>query len=89
MCLGIPGKITKIYTCDGLRMGVVDFEGVTREVCLDFTPEAEVGSYTVIHVGFAISLLSEEEAQLTLATLREISDIGEELGVEPMSGASV
>jgi len=88
MCLGIPGKITRIYSLDGLRMGMVDFEGVTREVCLDFTPEAEIGDYTVIHVGFAISLLSEAEAQQTLATLREISDIGEELGLDPISRAS-
>ncbi len=62
MCLGVPGKITEIYTAGGLRMGKVDFGGVVREACLEYVPEAEVGNYTVIHVGFAISLLSEEEA---------------------------
>jgi hydrogenase expression/formation protein HypC len=62
-------------------MGKVDFGGVTRETCLDFVPEAEIGDYTVIHVGFAISLLSEEEAQKTLEMLREIDALGEELGL--------
>lgn len=81
MCLGVPGKITEIYERDGLKMGKVDFSGIVRETCLDFVPEAKVGDYTVIHVGFAISLLSEEEAQKTLEMLREIVDIGEELGL--------
>ena len=81
MCLGVPGKIVEIYEKDGMQMGKVDFGGVTRETCLDFVPEAVVGDYTVIHVGFAISLLSEEEAQKTLEMLQEISDLGEELGL--------
>ena len=81
MCLGVPGKITEIYARDGLKMGKVDFGGIVRETCLDFVPEAQVGDYTVIHVGFAISLLSEEEAQKTLEMLREITNLGEELGL--------
>ena len=81
MCLGVPGKITTIYQENGMRMGKVDFGGVIRETCLDFVPEAEVGDYTVIHVGFAISLLSEDEAQKTLDLLREIGQFGEELGL--------
>ena len=81
MCLGVPGKITDIYENNGMKMGKVDFGGVTRETCLDFVPEAEIGDYTVIHVGFAISLLSEEEAQKTLEMLREIDALGEELGL--------
>ncbi len=81
MCLGVPGKIIEIYERDGLNMGKVDFSGIVRETCLDFVPEAKVGDYTVIHVGFAISLLSEEEANKTLEMLREIVDIGEELGL--------
>jgi hydrogenase expression/formation protein HypC len=81
MCLGVPGKITSIYDKDGMKMGKVDFGGVIRETCLDFVPEAEIGDYTVIHVGFAISLLSEEEAQKTLDMLREIGQLGEELGL--------
>lgn len=83
MCLGVPGMITEIYQKDTMRMGVVDFGGVTREACLDFVPEAKVGDYTIIHVGFAISLLSEEDATRTLALLKEISDIEEEIGTQP------
>ena len=85
MCLGIPGKILTIYAADGLRMGKIDFGGVQREACLDYVPEAEVGDYVIVHVGFAISRLSEEEAQETLDLIREIMDIEEELGPEVKS----
>lgn len=80
MCLGVPGKIVEIYEKGGLKMAKVDFGGIFREACLDYVPEAEIGDYCVIHVGFAISLLSEEEAQDTLSLLKEITDIEEELG---------
>lgn len=80
MCLGIPGKIIEIYETDGLKMCRVDFGGVAREACLAYVPEAKVGDYTVIHVGFAISLLNETEAQATLETLQEILNVDEELG---------
>ena len=82
MCLGVPGKIIEMYETGDLKMGKIDFGGVTREACLDFVPEANLGDYTVIHVGFAISLLSEQEAQETLDLIREISNIEEELGIE-------
>ena len=82
MCLGVPGKIVEKYESGGLQMGKIDFGGVTREACLEYVPEAELGDYAVIHVGFAISLLSEQEAQETLALLREISNVEEELGLE-------
>ena len=88
MCLGVPGKITEIYESNGMKMGKVDFGGVIRETCLDFVPEAQIGDYTVIHVGFAISLLSEEEAQKTLEMLREIDALGEELGLYEKSSPS-
>ncbi len=80
MCLGVPGKIVEIYEKNGLKMGKVDFGGIFREACLDYVPEAQVGEYCVIHVGFAISLLSESEAMETLDLLRQISNIEEELG---------
>lgn len=83
MCLAVPGKIIETYQADGLKMGKVDFGGVVRETCLEYVPQAEVGDYVVIHVGFAISMVSEEEAQATLETLREIMRLGEELGPEP------
>ena len=78
MCLGVPGKIIDIYQQGELTMGKIDFGGVTREACLAYVPEAEIGDYTVIHVGFALHLISEEEAQETLSLLREIAAIGEE-----------
>lgn len=79
MCLSIPGKITEITQDGSLIMGMVDFGGVTREVCLDYVPEAQVGQYVLIHVGFAISLLDEEEAMIRLNTIREIENFEEEL----------
>jgi hydrogenase expression/formation protein HypC len=83
MCLGVPGKLVELYKNGDLPMGKVDFGGISREACLAYVPEAQVGDYVVVHVGFAISLLSEEEAAKTLEMLREVSDIQAELGVEP------
>jgi hydrogenase expression/formation protein HypC len=78
MCLGVPGKIVEIYETDGLKMGKIDFGGVQREACLEYVPDARVGEYTVIHVGFAISRLSEEEAMASLEILRQVVDLDEE-----------
>jgi len=83
MCLGVPGKIVEIEENEGLKMAKVDFGGIFREACLDYVPEAKVGDYCVIHVGFAISLLSEKEAMETLDLLKQITDLEEELGPEP------
>ena len=74
MCLAIPGKIIEIYEQTGLLMGKVDFGGVIREVCLTYVPEAKIGDYTVIHVGFALNLIDEKDALETLALLDEISN---------------
>ena len=82
MCLGIPGKITEIYEKDTLKMGKLDFGGVTKEVCLAYVPEAQVGDYALIHVGFALSLMDEDEAIETLKLIKEMADIGEEIGPE-------
>ncbi len=73
MCLAVPGKITEIYENAGLLMGKIDFGGVIREACLAYVPEAKVGDYTVIHVGFALNLLDEAEALETLRLFGEIS----------------
>jgi hydrogenase expression/formation protein HypC len=73
MCLGVPGRIVEIHSTNGLNMGRVDFGGVLREVCLDYVPQAKPGDYCIVHVGFALSLLSEAEAQETLALLEEIA----------------
>jgi hydrogenase expression/formation protein HypC len=74
MCLAVPGKIIEIYEQTGLLMGKVDFGGVTREVCLSYVPEAKIGDYTIIHVGFALNLIDEKEALETLALLDEIAN---------------
>jgi len=80
MCLGVPGKIIETYESNGLHMAKVDFGGIFREACLSYVPEAQVGEYCIIHVGFAISLLNESEAIETLDLLRQIGDIEKELG---------
>lgn len=81
MCLGVPGKIVETYEKNGLHMAKVDFGGVFREACLNYVPEAQVGEYCIIHVGFAISLLSESDAMETLELLREMGSFEEEIGI--------
>ena len=82
MCLGIPGQITKIWTDpqSNLPMAKVDFGGVGKEVCLSLEPEAQVDDYVLVHVGFAISRIDEEEAQQTLELLAQMGELAEELG---------
>jgi hydrogenase expression/formation protein HypC len=79
MCLGIPGKITEIYEEDSLQMAKINFGGIVKEVCLAYTPEAKVGDYALIHVGFAISLMDEEEARETLKLMKEVADFEHEI----------
>ena len=83
MCLGIPGKIIEIFDNNTLRMCKIDFGGVVREACLEALPDAKVGDYTIVHAGFALNLLSEEEAQETLSLLNEIAALDDELGLNP------
>lgn len=73
MCLAVPGKIIEIYENAGLLMGKIDFGGAIREACLAYVPDAKVGDYTIIHVGFALNLLDEAEAQETLKLFDDIS----------------
>jgi hydrogenase expression/formation protein HypC len=78
MCLGIPGRIVERRDDAGLAVGTVDFGGVRREVCLAYVAdEVEVGDYVVVHVGFAISKVHEDEAQRTFEVLREMSQLDE------------
>ncbi|RPI91013.1 MAG: HypC/HybG/HupF family hydrogenase formation chaperone [Chloroflexi bacterium] len=79
MCLGIPGKITEIYEEDSLKMAKIDFGGIVKEVCLAYIPEAKVGNYALVHVGFAISLMDEEEARETLKLIKEVTDLSNEI----------
>jgi hydrogenase expression/formation protein HypC len=75
MCLGVPGKVIGMYEKDGIRMGTVDFGGIRREACLAYAPEVEVGHWVVIHVGFAISTVNEEEAARSYALLAEMDNL--------------
>jgi hydrogenase expression/formation protein HypC len=77
MCLGIPGKLLDAYDANGLRMGKVQFGGIVREACLAYVPEANVGDYVVVHVGFAISRVDEEEALRTYMLLEEMGQLSE------------
>jgi hydrogenase expression/formation protein HypC len=75
MCLGVPGRVVDIFQQDGIRMGTVDFGGITRAACLEYAPEVDVGSFVVIHVGFAISVVDEEEAARSYALLAEMDNL--------------
>jgi hydrogenase expression/formation protein HypC len=79
MCLGIPGKVLSIREEMGTRMATVDFGGVTKAVCLAYVPEVEVGDYTIVHAGFAITQLDEASALQTLALFTELGVLEEEL----------
>lgn len=79
MCLGIPGQIVDVDEGGLMRMGKVDFGGVTREVCLAYVPEAQVGDYVIVHVGFAISQVDEAEAHETLQLMAEVGILEGEL----------
>ena len=79
MCLAIPGKVEEITEESGLRMGRVNFGGVVKRVCLDYVPEVQVGDYTIVHVGFALSKIDEETAEQTLAEFRAMGVLDEEL----------
>jgi hydrogenase expression/formation protein HypC len=82
MCLGIPGKVIEIRDDGSMLMGKIDFGGVRKEACLAYVPEIEIGDYVIVHVGFAISRLDEEEALKTLELLRMLDDdaVAMELG---------
>jgi len=78
MCLSIPGKVISIdETNPELRMGKVSFSGVTKEICLQWVPDVQVGEYVLAHVGFALSKIDEKDAHETLAILKEMGDLEE------------
>lgn len=82
MCLAVPGRITGVSETGLMRMGTVDFGGVTREVCLAYVPEAQVGDYVLVHVGFAISRVDEAEARETLELMVASGILGEEVATQ-------
>jgi hydrogenase expression/formation protein HypC len=78
MCLAIPGKLIEIeQDVAGVRMGRANFGGIVKQVCLEYAPEAKPGDYVLVHVGFAISTVNEEEAERTFAALRDLEQLGE------------
>jgi hydrogenase expression/formation protein HypC len=79
MCLAVPGQIESIFDDRGTRMGKVNFGGVVKVVCLAYLPDIQVGDYTIVHVGFAISQIDEASAQETLRTFEELGLLEEEL----------
>lgn len=89
MCLAIPGKVMDIQTdAAGIKVGKANFGGIVKQVCLEYTPEVQVGDYVLVHVGFALSKVDEEEAARTYALLEEMGQLSElEDGEERPAGA--
>ena len=78
MCLAIPGKLIEIANdANGVRMGRANFGGIVKQVCLEYTPEVQTGDYVLVHVGFALSKVNEEEAARTYQLLEEMKQLGE------------
>jgi hydrogenase expression/formation protein HypC len=77
MCLAIPGKLIEITGDHGIRMGRVNFGGIVKQVCLEYTPDADPGDYVLVHVGFALSKVEEAEAARTYKALQELKQLGE------------
>ncbi len=88
MCLGVPGKVVSITRHEvGMQMGRVQFGGIQKEVCLSFLPEIRVGDFVIVHAGFAISQVDEEEAAKTFAILKEMGDLAELAETDETPGA--
>ncbi len=79
MCLAVPGKITEIFEEASLKMGHIDYGGTINKACLEYVPDAQIGQYALVHAGFAISVLDEEEAQKSLAAWQELHEKMESL----------
>jgi hydrogenase expression/formation protein HypC len=78
MCLAIPGKVLDVETnAEGVRMGRANFGGIVKQVCLEYVPEVVIGDYVLVHVGFALSKVDEEEAARTFKFLDELKQLGE------------
>ena len=75
MCLAVPGKVREIYEENGLKMGLIDYSGTINRTCLEYVPEASIGQYVIVHAGFAISVLNEEEARKSLELWAQASSL--------------
>jgi hydrogenase expression/formation protein HypC len=78
MCLAVPGKVAELYEAGGVSMARVDFGGISREACMAYLPEARLGEYVLVHAGFAITRMDEEEARRTLADLQALDELSAE-----------
>ena len=88
MCLGVPGKVTRIDDVSfGMTMGTVDFGGISKEVCMAYVPEAAVGDFVLVHVGFALSRIDEEEARSVFQVLEEMGELAD-IGIPRPSPAN-
>jgi hydrogenase expression/formation protein HypC len=78
VCLGVPGKVLEVReNAQGMIMGTVSFAGVNKEICLAYAPEAKPDDYVIVHAGFAISVINEQEAEETLELLRQMGELDE------------
>ena len=77
MCLAIPGKVVETFERGGMHMARVQYGGVTRDACMEYVPETQVGEYVLVHVGFALSRVDEQEAERTYEALRELGQLDE------------
>lgn len=82
MCLGIPGKVIEIYRENEMTMGKVDYSGTVNKVCLEYVPDIKVGEYTVVHAGFAISIIDEEEAKKAFEAWNEVIEAAASEGLD-------
>ena len=80
MCLAVPGKVIEKFEANGVQMGKMDFDGITKNICLAYIPDIEIGEYAIVHVGFAIERLDEKSALETLELFRNMGFLEEELG---------
>ncbi len=76
MCLAIPGKLIELTTENGLKMGIIDVNGSKTRACLEYVPDIKVGQYTIVHAGFALKIIDEEEAAESLKLWQELIESG-------------
>jgi len=82
MCLAIPGKLVEKYEENGLKMGKLDYSGAVNTACLEYVPEIEIGQYALVHAGFAINVIDEQEAQATYAVWDEMVEAAKAEGTD-------
>lgn len=82
MCLAIPGKVIEVTEENGIQMGRIDYAGTINSACLAYVPEVKIGQYVIVHAGFALSIVDEEEAKKTLELFDEMTDKAAEEGLD-------